>query len=97
MWKIVHQAPKGTRILNSRFLGVCHYGDNDLWWGNDQKKWMPTVRIGYDEIASSHAPCRSFKAFKRHLRKHPELNGVKEVVLTSRYQGYNITAYWIGK
>jgi hypothetical protein len=45
-------------------------------------------------IYSNTARCRSFKAFKRHLRKHPELKEAGEIVLSSRYIGHNITAVW---
>jgi hypothetical protein len=47
--------------------------------------------------ASTTLHCRSFKAFKSHLRKHPELQAVKTVVLISRFMGHNITARWFNE
>ena len=92
MWHFKFDAPVGSRILNSRFFGVTHFADEDLWWSYTHKRWLPLAKcIG---TSSNTKIVRSFKAFKRHLRKHPELIACGEVVLVSRYVGHNITAIW---
>lgn len=65
-----------------------------LWWCYDERRW-----VGCDERItdgsrrySSHAPCRTYKAFKRHLRKHSEMLAGREVVLLSRYLDHDIIA-----
>lgn len=100
MWKFEFEQPPGARILSGRFFGVCHYGHAqedfvDLWWFDEARRWAPIDELNHKYTASSHAPVRSFKAFKRHLRKHPELKQVEEVVLVSKFVGYNITARWV--
>ena len=92
MWHFEFDAPVGTRILSSRFFGVTQFADADLWWSHTYKKWLPLLECKGN--CSSHRSVSSFKAFKRHLRKHPELQECKEVVLVSRYVGYNIRAFW---
>ena len=91
-WQFYFEAPKGTRILRSRFHGITNFEEN-LWWSYEHKKWLPLEECG-TKGASTTLHCRSFKAFKSHLRRHPELRGVKNVVLTSRFMGHNITARW---
>jgi hypothetical protein len=44
--------------------------------------------------ASSTVRCHSFKAFKSHLRRHPELQTGDNVYLCSRFVGHDITARW---
>lgn len=92
MWKFEFEAPTGTRILK-RFFGATTFG-SDIWFVDELNKWMPIGHVPDDYGCSSHVTCRSFKAFKRHLRKHPELRGL-EVVLTSRFEGHNVTARWV--
>lgn len=95
MWHFEFEAPVGTRILSSRFIGVTGIAWSDMWWSHTHKKWL-TIK----ECEECNGDCstikyvRSFKAFKRHLRKHPELQAYSEVVLVSRYAGYNIRAFW---
>lgn len=91
-WQFYFEAPKGTRILSSRFHGITNFEEN-LWWSYEHKKWLPLEECG-TKGASTTLHCRSFKAFKSHLRKHPELQTVKTVVLASRFMGHNITARW---
>jgi hypothetical protein len=91
-WIFEFQAPVGSRILNSRFIGVTNYY-GDLWWSHEHKKWLPLFEVG-NEGASNFADCRSFKAFKKHLKRHPELKEADFVVLVSRFIGHNIAARW---
>ena len=95
MWQFEFEAPVKTRILRNHFFGIQHYGKADKWFAEVQKKWLPFVDIDLTEGSSNTATCSSFKAFKRHLRKHPELQECGEVVLQSRFMGHNIIAKWI--
>jgi hypothetical protein len=61
-----------------------------LWWCVKTKCWVDDVRKASGP-ASSHAPCKSYRAFLRHIRKHPELKG-REVILVSRFIDYDIIA-----
>ncbi len=91
--KITFEAEHGCRILRNRWMGITTYRKDDqpsLWWCYRTKKWV-TSNEKMPDGGTSHAPCKSYKAFLRHLRKHPELKGY-EVTFVSRYIGYNITA-----
>ena len=96
-WAFAFEAPHGVTIKSSRFLWVTHFDKSvDLWWAEDLHKWAPIAEIhAHGFVASNGAPCRSYKAFQRHLRNHTELQQLDEVILVSRYQGYNIKAKWV--
>ena len=91
-WNFYFDAPKGTRILRSRFIGITSFA-LDRWWSYEHKKWLPMAECGL-QGASSTARCHSFKAFKSHLRRHPELQTGDNVYLCSRFVGHDITARW---
>lgn len=97
MWKFEFDAPRGCRIMKG-FWGVTTY----------DKSWSPNDGMWVDRpqgISSTHhfGP-KSFKAFKRYLRKHPELQECDEVVLVytahavdndgNYMHGYGIKAKW---
>jgi hypothetical protein len=89
------EAPLGQRILNSRFIGITTFTrDKDqppLWWCYKTRRWVTSI-VDATDGASTFAPCRSYKAFERHLKKHvAELEGY-EVILVSRFDGYNVNA-----
>ena len=85
------------RVLNSRFSGITTFRLTDdqpsLWWCHKTRSWVTLKSVSVSTGgASTHAPCRSYKAFQRHLRKHTaELEGY-EVILVSRFVGHNVTA-----
>jgi hypothetical protein len=98
------EAPAGTRILGRDFFGInvgwaspCP-DEETLWWIDDRRRWATEAEIDADRQAgrryglSSCAPCRSFKAFRRHVRKHAELAG-RRAVLVSRWVGNNVIAH----
>ena len=91
-WVFEFEAQKGQRILSSRFMGITNYHLN-IWWSREHKKWLPLSQI-VDGGASSQASCRSFKSFKKHLQRHPELRSAGYIVLVSRFVGHNIIARW---
>lgn len=87
------------RHLNSRFMGITTFTLNKdqlpLWWCYETRRWV-TSTLDLKRDGSTHAPCRSYKAFERHLKKHvAELEGYK-VILVSRFDGYNVNA-WVWK
>ena len=87
------EAPMGQRILRSRFMGIatfCAEDEPSLWW--DGERWVH-YNAPHEKPLTSRAPCRSYKAFLRHLKKHQEELRGYEVVLVSRYVGYSITAF----
>ena len=93
-WKMVFDQPPGKRILRSRFFAITHFsGKKDLWYSEELDMWATSdyfrdLNVSYSNCAS----CRSFKAFKRHLRKHQELQFLDEVILVSKFVGYDIRA-----
>lgn len=94
-WEYKFDRPAGLRILRSRFIGIIHF-NGDLWWSDDAQCWarpeeFHEAGIGY----SNTAPCNSFKAFKRHLRRHPNLAECGEVILVSRFRDCDIRAVLI--
>lgn len=91
-WIFYFDAPCGSRILRSRFIGISTF-DHNLWWSYEHKKWLPLDECGV-QGASSMFRCHSFKAFKSHLRRHPELQTSGSVTLCSRFVGYDISATW---
>jgi hypothetical protein len=40
MWHFTFDAPVNTRILNSRFFGITHFSDSQIWWSEKKRKWM---------------------------------------------------------
>ena len=94
-WIFYYDAPFGYRILRSRIMGISTF-DHNLWWSYEYKKWLPLPECGV-QGASSMFRCHSFKAFKSHLRRHPELQTSGAVTLCSRFVGHDITARWYPK
>lgn len=84
--EITFEAPRGQRLLRRYFMGITTF--DGLWWCFETKRWVDDVRKASGS-ASSHAPCKSYRAFLRHIRKHPELKG-REVILVSRFIGNDI-------
>jgi hypothetical protein len=63
-------------------------GYDSLWWHHEIRRWLPTTEGGG---CSNQADCRTFKAFKRHLRRHAAALKGRKVTLVSRFVGYDIT------
>lgn len=88
MTDLKFEAPRGLR-LHRYFCGVTltKATEGNLWWNFERKKWEP-----YDDgvgcYRGTHAPCRTLRAFKRMLRKHPAIQG--KCVLVNRYRNFNI-------
>ena len=89
--KLEYEAPQGKRIARY-FTGVTHFAPKtaeSLWWFPSRRCW--DVLGSGDPPYSTHAPCRTLKAFRRHLKKHSNLLG--EVVLVNQYIGFNVTVW----
>jgi len=87
-WVFSYELPLGKRC-HKRGYSITTYGENS-WFHPTNRIWSKSTK----GPCSTHTPCKSFKAFKRHLRKHPELQG-QEVVFVSRYHGCDITANYV--
>lgn len=98
MWRIHFEAPIGKRILKSRFCGLTYYNSHKtMWWSRKLKKWIAANSNEYlncDHNLSSHADVHSYKAFLRHLKKHTNELKDSQIVLESRFIGYDIIAEW---
>lgn len=106
--EIIFEAPKGTRILRGRrnFCGIhIQWKEGEpLWWDRESRRWMTheqwkrswlTNEQGKGRSSAgctSHAPCRSYKAFLRHLRRHADVLRGHEVTLVSRFLGHSVIA-----
>ena len=91
--KPIYEKHKGMRFKSSGFFGVTNMGINSYWWSEKLKKWLtwdeldaiPRKQIG---TISSHAPCRSVKAFQRMMKKQNLYK--KGFMLCHRYVGYAV-------
>ena len=59
--------------------------DESLWWDYEQQIWTENP-IG---SSSNCKDCHSIKAFKRHIRKHPEIKDHK-AILVSEFKGCDV-------
>ena len=90
------EAPAGTRILGRDGLGIAVRGltvDKDLWWDHELRKWIPLSDPGGRKGSSNHAPCESFKAFRRHIRRHYESLRGHKVIFISRWVDHNVSVH----
>lgn len=84
------EAPKGERVHRYFWAVKITQGTTDnLWWNTTIRVWEP-YRANPEHGYSTHAPCRTLKAFKRMLGKYPEL--VSRCVLVNRYIGLDVYA-----
>ena len=90
--KITFEAPHGQRILKSRFHGItvwCKESDQaHLWWDYNKREWTTHPKI--TGTYSTHAPCRSYAAFMRHIKKHKQALQGYEIELVNRYVDYGV-------
>ncbi|QIW87799.1 hypothetical protein Ab1vBOLIVR5_gp151 [Agrobacterium phage OLIVR5] len=96
MWHIEYEAEVHSRVNRYfRSITTCRFSTDDpyLWWCYDKKKFVPIEETSGQYSNHSEGP-RTIKAFKRFLRKHPELKGY-EVIFVNRYAGLGATAVWI--
>lgn len=101
MWKLEYSAPRGLRT-NRGFSGVVVLDDN-VWYSYQHSKWLPYEDVGVEGFSTLHYKPKTTKAFKRYLKKHPELKPYKVVLVHRHYTvdkcgkflyDLNITAHW---
>lgn len=90
------EAPKGTRFLRRGYRSISiEDGRRHLWWSYEYRRWV--VGTSEDSLGrmggSNCAPCRSFAAFKRHIRKHGKTLAGCRVVLFSRWVGHSVAVF----
>lgn len=79
--------------MNNNFIGLEHLWEDHewhdwLWYENDTKMWKPVEKCtGWR--SSSKSNIHSFKAARRHLRKHDEIPKGTKFRLVSRFVGYD--------
>jgi len=81
------EAQRGNRV-HRNFVGVTNF--SGMWWLFNSKKWVDKLPMPLTETAGTTAPCRTLRAFRRHLRKHPEIRG--KAVLVNRFPGCDVRA-----
>lgn len=83
--KLEFEAPLGQRV--HRYFWAVTTNRANLWWNRSLKCWEPYGTHKSHDY-STHMPCRTLRAFKRMLRKHPEMQG--KCILVNKYRGYNV-------
>ncbi len=84
------EAPKGERVHRYFWaVTLTEITEDNLWWNTKLGKWEP-YQANKDHGYSTHAPCKTLKAFKRMLRKYPEIIG--RCVLVNKYKGLDVYA-----
>lgn len=79
---------KGRRF-HKQFSWITNHAG--LWWVPCVKKWLSSEEIPKDHTGyGSCYSCKTLRAFRRHLRKHPEIRG--KAILTHRYRNCDIYA-----
>lgn len=107
MWKFKYDSPRNDRLHKQGFVWVTCFADTDIItpkYCEQLDLWIQTN--DWSKVSSdSSKPVTCFRAFKKYLRKHPELRikGV-EIIFHNRLlaidtkgeimYNYTITAYW---
>lgn len=93
-WTLDFEAPARSRILGRDYMWVTvDWNEGTLWWDHSAREWITDeVRRERRTCCSSSAPCRSYKAFKRHLGRHEKTLRGRTVFLPLRWVGHEITA-----
>jgi hypothetical protein len=90
MTNFIFEAEKGTRVHRYGW-GVTVFPNtiNDrFWWCRHRRQWVSLDNNTHG--LSTHAPCKTFKAFKRHIKKHQETLKGFTVVWVNRFDGHNV-------
>lgn len=81
-YTLSYQAPPGGR-LHRYFMWVSVLG---MCWNSKTKQWVEST----EEWDSTCLDCRTLRAFKKVLRKHPQIIG--RATLVNRYVGFDVKA-----
>lgn len=83
---MTYDAPLGQR-MNRYGIGVST--SLALWWNETSRRFVPISEAQKrGEHFSSHAPCRTVRAFRRIVRQNPHIRG--HAIFESAYVGHNI-------
>lgn len=79
--------------LKRYFVGIFALFDekgNSYWYNYDLKRWEYDTEAQWEKYSYSNlfGPCKTVRAFKRHLRKHPYMRG--KLRLHNRYFGFDV-------
>lgn len=79
--------------MNNNFIGLKQLlGNNEwhdwLWYEYESKTWKPVAKCS-GWRSSSNCSIHSFKAARRHLRKHDEIPKGTRFRLVSRFVGHD--------
>lgn len=80
-------------MIKNQFLFLKYDTSNcnpegELYYDRNKKKWV-IEKDCTEDIYPAAYPCRSFKAAKRHLRKHNEIPKGTRFILISQWIGYD--------
>jgi hypothetical protein len=77
-----------------RYFELVAVDDPHIVWVPSKKSWYHTDVVEREKIREwmIAAPCHSVKAFRRHLRKHPEVNGFFNIHLISINHKYDVVS-----
>jgi GrpB-like predicted nucleotidyltransferase (UPF0157 family) len=93
-WEFIFEASKPERVHRYFWCAtVMDWQKPDLWWCDHSNKFLPHGHPDLEKHCHSNnsKPIRTLRAFRRFLRKHPELRG-RRVRLVSRYVGFDVEA-----
>lgn len=93
-WELTFEAKKPNRL--HRYFWTASVWDDvepSLWWNDHEGRFLPDGHPAHNEYGCSNCskPIRTLRAFRRFLRKHPELQG-RTVRLTNRFIGFDVEA-----
>ena len=80
-----YQQTKGNRFKNQ----FSHVVVDDFWWSNSEKTWVKSSELK-DVNFSLLKNCGSLRAFRKMLKKHPQIQG--KATLCSNFLGYDVFA-----
>ena len=72
--------------MNNQFFGITPL-HGDLWYCEELKEWRNTQDA--EAPFSNYVHVLSFKAARRHIRKHKEIPDGTKFLLASRWVGYD--------
>lgn len=80
--KLKFQAPKGKRIM--RYGSGVHV--SGYWWDKSKRQWV--AHVPKDGDFCNKVECRTVRAFRRMLKKHPHIRG--KATFVSILHGHNV-------
>lgn len=72
--KFNFHAQRGRRVMSGGYGATYQFNGIHYSWCFEKRRWSRDEDVG-TKGRSSHAPCKTFRAFKRMLRKNPHMIG----------------------